>query len=99
MPCQQGAARVVVAEIKELRKQAMRKRQLAPASSGKNGGSTKARRTRGVSFGLDTGKGRTPTNDAAAGVSAAAGDGNEASAVEVDHPEAWEWYLKAAACG
>lgn len=78
-----------MAEIKELRKQAMRKRQLAPASAGSKG-STKARRMLEVSTGADTGQ--------ASGV-APDGGGKEAFAVEVDHPEAWEWYLKAAAGG
>eukprot|EP00752_Nemacystus_decipiens_P016191 g14478.t1 len=92
----EGAARAVVADIKELRKRAMRKRQLAPASFGTNEASAKARRTREeVSAGEDTG--RTPTIDAADDT-AAARNGKEA-VVEVDHPEAWEWYLKAAACG
>eukprot|EP00903_Cladosiphon_okamuranus_P008898 g8517.t1 len=92
----EGAARAVVAEIKELRKQAMRKRQLAPASSGRKG-STKAGRNSGVSICDD--KGRKSINDAAAVATAAGGDGEEAATVEVDHPEAWGWYLKAAACG
>ena len=92
----QGAARAVVAEIKELRKQAMRKRQLAPASSGEKG-YPKARPARGV--GVVEDKERTPTKDAAAVGVTAGGGGNDASAVEADHPEAWEWYLKAAACG
>lgn len=75
-----------MAEIKELRKQAMRRRQLAPASSGPKY-SAKARRTHEVGVGED--KGRTPIND----------DAGVIGTVEVDHPEAWEWYLKAAACG
>lgn len=83
-----------MAEIKELRKQAMRKRQLAPASSGLKG-SAKARGTQKVGIGEDNG--RTPINDAAGG--AVAGDRKEASKVEVGHPRAWEWYLKAAASG
>lgn len=84
-----------MAEIKELRKQAMRKRQLAPASSGRKG-STKAGRTRGVRS-VDEEKGQASVKDAVG--DAAAGSRKGASAVEVDHPEAWEWYRKAAACG
>lgn len=87
---------MVVAEIKELRKQAIRKRQLAPASSGRKG-STKAGRSSGVGIGDD--KGRKSINHAATVVTATGGDEKEVSAVEVDHPEAWEWYVKAAACG
>ena len=85
-----------MAEIKELRKQAMRRRQLAPASSGRKG-STKAGRTSGIRIGED--KGRTSIDDATGVAATSRGDGKEASAVEVDHPEAWEWYLKAAAIG
>lgn len=99
-PLNQGAARAVVAEIKKLRQQAMKNRQLAPASSGSRrrtgeGSANDARTREGSSNGGDEDR---ALSRGAAGATAA-GSGKEVPPAAVDHPEAWEWYLKAAACG
>lgn len=69
----EGAARAVVAEIRELRKQAIKKRQLAPAS----GGSTRRHK-------------------ASTGGEAIPSGSSDGASPGIDHPEAWEWYAKAA---
>ncbi|CAM9552627.1 unnamed protein product [Laminaria digitata] len=84
----EGAARSVVADIKELRKQALRKRQRSPASRSTKptpGGFT-AKQTDGPSIN-------------AGGTFPAASRRDEKSLPEVDHPQAWEWYIKAAEHG
>lgn len=93
----EGAARAVVAEIKDLRKQAMKKRQLAPASLGSKGRAGKGpAKTTGNSEDCASGKEGPVLSDG----TREAGDGRETPApAEVDHPEAWEWYLKAALSG
>lgn len=79
----EGAARAVVAEIKELRKQALMKRRLAPgASSG-----------RGRRAGKGSAKARQQASESRAD------DEKEASLADTDHPEAWGWYLKAGELG
>lgn len=93
-----------MSEIKELRKKAMRRRQLAPASAP---GSTERRAGKGSAGGarargVGDGKGKERALfDAGGGGGGCGGeDGKDgSSAAEVDHPEAWEWYQKAAACG
>ena len=83
----EGAARSVVADIKELRKQALRKRQMAPASRSmkRTPGDCRAKQT-DRSSSNERGKFPTVTKD-------------EKSVLEVDHPQAWEWYMKAAEQG
>lgn len=79
----EGAARTVVAEIKQLRMQAMRKRQLAPGSR-----SIRAARS-------SEAKGAHEVSGKPGDIPAVIGE-EKASPPEVDHPEAWEWYVKAA---
>lgn len=84
----EGAARSVVADIKELRKQALRKRQRSPASRSTKPtpGGFRAKQTDGPSIN-------------AGGAFPAASRRDEKSLPEVDHPQAWEWYIKAAEHG
>lgn len=92
----EGAARAVVAEIKDLRQQAMKKRQLAPGSFGSKGGAGKSpTKTTRMSDGSSSGKDGRVLSDGAR----EAGGGRGTPPPEVDHPEAWEWYLKAALSG
>lgn len=83
----EGAAKSVVADIKELRKQALRKRQMAPASRSmkRTPGGFRAKQTDRPSSN-EGGEFPVPTK------------GGE-SLPEVDHPQAWEWYIKAAEQG
>lgn len=71
------AAKAVISEIKELRRQSLKKRRTAPASGGIRHGSK------------DGNYGKVAT--------AAAGE-NETSP-SMNHPGAWEWYVKAADMG
>lgn len=84
----EGAAKSVVADIKELRKQALRKRQMSPASRStkRTAGGFSAKQTAGPS-----------RNEGGAFPAATTRD--EASVPGVDHPQAWEWYIKAAEHG
>lgn len=78
-----------MAEIKKLRQQAMKKRQLAPASAG-----VKRHTRKGSTNDEENRAGAGADADGAAG-----NDRKQTPPAEVDHPEAWEWYLKAAECG
>ncbi|CBJ48465.1 conserved unknown protein [Ectocarpus siliculosus] len=92
----EGAAKAVVAEIKDLRKQAMKKRQLAPGSFGSKGraGKSPTKTTRMSDVSARGNDGRVLSVGARE-----AGGGRGTTPPEVDYPEAWEWYLKAALSG
>lgn len=66
----EGAARAVVGEVRELRKQAIMKRRTSKRKRGK----------------LER-------------MGASSHSGDEKGNPELDHPEGWEWYLKAAEQG
>lgn len=86
-----GAAKAVVAEIKELRRMAIRQRQRAPGSGG-------IRRPHHMK--KDQADSRSSSSwraDRALGVSnVAEGEGSDTCPADMNHPEAWEWYMKAA---
>ena len=84
----EGAARSVVADIKELRKQALRQRQMSPAS----------RSTKRTPGGFSAKRTDEP-NSNEGGAFPAATTRDEKSSPGVEHPQAWEWYIKAAEHG
>lgn len=85
----EGAARSVVADINKLRKQALRKRQMSPAS----------RSTKRTPGGFSAKQTDGPGSSNKGGAFPAATTRDEALLPGVDHPQAWEWYIKAAEQG
>lgn len=82
----EGAAKAVVTDINKLRRQAIKKRQLTPASRSKHPARGSPTTTRKDEANRDEGR----------VVFAATSD---KPFPEFDHPEAWEWYMKAAKRG
>lgn len=76
----EGAARAVVGEVRELRRQAIKKRRTLQRKRGKLEWTEAGRHSREACTAIATSSGSK-------------------GGPEMDHPEAWEWYLKAAEQG
>lgn len=91
----EGAARAVVAEVKELRRQALRKRAAGKTTRRAPANTTSGRENRGTDNAVVT---RSSVNG---GGSAGDRSREEVQLItsKANHREAWEWYLKAAENG